>query len=132
MNITSESDYAIRIIKTLAVEGRRCDAKKISELTGVSLRFSLKILRTLVGEGFLKSFKGAAGGYELVAAPERITILKIIESIEGEIAINRCLANKNFCNRTAKSSGCKMNEVFSKLNKTIRDNLSKITIADII
>lgn len=40
-------------------------AKTISEMTGVTLRFSLKILRKLVAAGIVKSFKGTQGGYEI-------------------------------------------------------------------
>ena len=48
MHITLEADYAIRIVQVLAQNQRRLDAKTISEMTGVTLRFSLKILRKLV------------------------------------------------------------------------------------
>lgn len=46
MHITLEADYAIRIVQVLAQNQRRLDAKTISEMTGVTLRFSLKILRS--------------------------------------------------------------------------------------
>ena len=58
MHITLEADYAIRIVQVLAQNQRRLDAKTISEMTGVTLRFSLKILRKLVAAGIIKSFKG--------------------------------------------------------------------------
>ena len=51
MHITLEADYAIRIVQVLAQNQRRLDAKTISEMTGVTLRFSLKILRKLVAAG---------------------------------------------------------------------------------
>lgn len=44
MHITLEADYAVRIVHALAESGKRLDAKTISEMTGVTLRFSLKIL----------------------------------------------------------------------------------------
>ena len=65
MHITLESDYAVRIIYCLAMAGCRMDAKRIAEDTGVTLRFSLKILRKLVAGGFIVSYKGTKGGYEL-------------------------------------------------------------------
>ena len=58
MHITLESDYAIRIMIFMAQQNRRVDAKTISESTGVTLRFSLKILRKLAGTKIVKSFKG--------------------------------------------------------------------------
>ena len=49
MHITLESDYAVRIVSRLARQGGRMDAKRIAEETGVTLRFSLKILRKQIG-----------------------------------------------------------------------------------
>ena len=65
MHITLESDYAVRIVYCLAQNGGRMEAAAIAEQTGVTLRFSLKILRKLVAGGLVKSYKGAGGGYEL-------------------------------------------------------------------
>ena len=61
MHITLESDYAVRIVYCLARQGGRMDAKKIAEETGVTLRFSLKILRKLVAGGLVSSYKGTKG-----------------------------------------------------------------------
>ena len=68
MHITLEADYAIRIVQVLAQNQRRLDAKTISEMTGVTLRFSLKILRKLVAAGIIKSFKGTQGGYDQISS----------------------------------------------------------------
>ena len=58
VHITLEADYAVRIVQVLAQSNKRLDAKTISEMTGVTLRFSLKILRKLVAAGIIRSFKG--------------------------------------------------------------------------
>ena len=63
MHITLETDYAVRIVYFLAQSGERVDAGRIAEETGVTLRFSLKILRKLVSGGVVMSYKGAKGGY---------------------------------------------------------------------
>ena len=68
MYITLEADYAVRILLYLYEQGKRCDAKTISEDTEVTLRFALKILRKLAAVGLVRSFKGFKGGYE-VACP---------------------------------------------------------------
>ena len=60
MHITLESDYATRIAYCLAKAPGRMDAKSISEETGVTLRFSLKILRKLVASGIVKSCKAVS------------------------------------------------------------------------
>ena len=60
MILNLETDYAIRIVHYLAEVGERRDAGKIAEKTGVTLRFSLKILRKLVAAGIIRSYKGRA------------------------------------------------------------------------
>ena len=70
MHITLESDYAVRIVYCLAQNGGRMEAAAIAEQTGVTLRFSLKILRKLVAGELVKSYKGAGGGYELAKDPK--------------------------------------------------------------
>ena len=69
MVMTLEADYAVRIVEYLTKHPERCDAKTISERVSVPLRFSLKILRDLVREGMVCSFKGAKGGYTLAKPP---------------------------------------------------------------
>lgn len=61
MHITLEADYAIRIVQVLAQNQRRLDAKTISEMTGVTLRFSLKILRKLVAARHHQILQGHPG-----------------------------------------------------------------------
>ena len=84
MHITLESDYAIRIVQILACANNRMDAKTIAEETCVTLRFSLKILRKLVTEGLVKSYKGSQGGYELTRPAKEISLKDVIEAVEGE------------------------------------------------
>ena len=65
LQMTLEADYAVRIVYELASSGGRIDASALAEASGVTVRFSLKILRKLVAAGLILSYKGAAGGYEL-------------------------------------------------------------------
>ena len=65
MQITLEADYAVRMIYELAADGGRTDGNALAQASGVTVRFSLKILRKLVAAGLVHSYKGAAGGYEL-------------------------------------------------------------------
>ena len=115
MHITLESDYAIRIVLFLAKAGRRVDAHTISENTGVSLRFALKILRNLVGCGIVKSFKGTQGGYELNRAPESITLKDLLEVAEGEYVFSRCLSGTDCTNPS--SPECKVRRKFAEITQ---------------
>lgn len=131
MCLTLESDYAVRIIGYLASESKRIDAKNISERTGVSLRFSLKILRKLVFAGLVKSFKGMQGGYELAKSPGDITLLDVVECVEGKYHINKCDEDDFVCTRGANGC-CNYQNVFSEINELVSQKLKSCNFGDLI
>ncbi len=133
MHITMEADYAIRIVIYLARENRRVDANTISENTGVSLRFALKILRNLVGSGLVRSFKGTQGGYELNRAPQEITLRELLEVVEGPYMFSRCLEPSRPASCTRPSGDCcKPQQVFAEISRTVRQMLEEVSIAQLI
>ncbi|OJU08684.1 MAG: hypothetical protein BGN88_00390 [Clostridiales bacterium 43-6] len=129
MRINLETDYAVRIVQCLAQAGQRLDANTIAQKTGVTLRFSLKILRKLVGAGIVKSFKGASGGYLLQKAPEDITLLEVIEIISGPIVISRCQSVDYVCDHPDECS-CSFQHLFYEVSKEIAERFAKVNFAD--
>ena len=112
MFLNNETDYAIRIISCLAESNDRVDAAGISEKTGVTLRFTLKILSKLVGGGIVASFKGSRGGYKLREAASNITLKRVIELIDGPIAIARCLEDHETCSMNSDKTACIYHHIF--------------------
>ena len=128
MQITLEADYAIRIVLYLASAGIKKDAKTISETTGVSLRFSLKILRNLVGAGLVKSFKGVHGGYILAKPTDKISLKEIIEATAGPYLFSRCL-NDDFVCSSENSFECGCRHVFNEISDLVNNKLASTTVA---
>lgn len=126
MQITLESDYAVRIVGCLAEFGQRMDAKTISEKTCVTLRFALKILRKLVASGIVKSFKGTQGGYELAKKPEEISLKDVIETVEGKYHLSRCLSEGYDCNR-GMSGICRFQKVYNEISVEVEKKLDSYT-----
>jgi Rrf2 family protein len=126
LRITHEADYAIRVTYCLATAGGKKCAKDISEMTGVTLRFALKILRKLTQSGITVSYKGVAGGYELNRSPSELSLGEIIECIDGPIAINHCLSNEFQCTRVNSRQECDFHRVFGEINRSLRDQLMSI------
>ncbi len=132
MRITLESDYALRILSTLATLDKVTDAKTLSEKTSVTLRFTLKILHKLVQGSFVSSFKGTNGGYKLKLAPEKITLRDIIELIDGPIIIARCLESGEGCSLNHDKTSCIYHHIFDTISLDVAKKLGKITIADVL
>jgi len=126
MYITLESDYAIRIVGCIKKENKRIYAKAISEKTGVTLRFALKILRKLVANGIIKSYKGTQGGYELAKAPSDISLMDIIETVEGKYYFSRCLNEECGCNR-GMSGVCQYQKIFNEISQIVEEKLNSYT-----
>lgn len=124
--MTLEADYAVRIVELLASAGKRLDAHTISEETHVPLRFALKILRKLVVDGVVVSYKGAHGGYALARPAGSITLREVIESVEGTYMISRCQQDEYCCTHTA---SCRFHQVYDEISTMVREKLDSYTFA---
>lgn len=131
MFITLESDYAVRIVSALCKSGEKLDAKSISEQTGVTLRFTLKILRKLVSAGLVKSFKGTKGGYIIEDDPKDITLRTVIEAIEGRYYFSRCLSPDCECN-AGNEDVCNHRKAFAEVSEFVRDRLDTYNFYDLV
>lgn len=128
MKLTMETDYAIRILYCLAKEGKKLDAKTISDQMGVTLRFSLKILRKLVQSGLVRSYKGVNGGYELGLSPAEISLADIITAVEGSIEISKCLSTQQTCTRVGDPRCCQFRREFARINRRIVDEFAAVKL----
>lgn len=126
MHITLEADYAVRIVSCLSKAEKRLDAKTISEQASVTQRFALKILRKLVANGLIKSFKGTQGGYELAKNPSEISLKDVIETVEGQYHFSRCLSEEYGCNR-GMSGHCQFQRVFAQISEDVAKKLDSYT-----
>lgn len=133
MRITQEADYALRIVALLASHETVTDANTIADEAGITQRFALKILRKLSLGEIVCSQKGAGGGYKLARTPEDITLKDVIELIDGEIAISKCLSEEHICSKQGiNKSACKIHLIFDAINHDLVERLGKITIASVI
>ncbi len=131
MRITHEADYAIRILSYLSGSDGIIGAKEIAQQCGVSLKFTLKILRKLSMAGIVSSQKGVNGGFKLVTPSQDISFGQVIEAIDGPIAINHCLSCDFDCTRVDDKLDCSIRKKFLNVNRSLREDLYKIYIDEI-
>ncbi len=127
MFLNCETDYAIRIVACLADCYDRIDAGKISELTGVTQRYCLKILHKLTKGEIVKSYKGAKGGYVLSREPETITLYEIIELISGPISFSQCQKEGTVCTHPA--GACYFRSTFEKVSEYAEKSFREATFS---
>lgn len=129
MHINLESDYAVRIVHAMTHSNERLGAQALADLSGVSLRFTLKIMGKLAAAGIVVSFKGAHGGYELSRPAKDITLRQVIEAVEGPYRFSRCLDAQYACHCHIES--CPYQTVFDEVTRLVTDKLDAVSFADI-
>lgn len=94
MRLNQENVYGIKLVEYLAnLEGEKTtSARNMSEETGISIMFALKILRILKKEGIVSSQQGVTGGYRL--KKEEVSIYEIVKALNGELYITNDLKEK--------------------------------------
>lgn len=96
MLLTREADYAIRCVLEVARHGR-ISAAEVAHIQHISPTFLGKIVQSLAKAGIVATRRGVGGGVSLAVAPEEISLLWIIEAVEGPLALNECLTSTPTC-----------------------------------
>ena len=127
MNINQESDYALRLVLMLSIEGldNKLDAKFLSEKANIPLRFLLKLTRKLVQAGIVKSYRGINGGYAITKEPKNITLKDVIEAIQGPIIVTRCIYDNQACSAN-KIGHCAIHKALGNIQNKLVDELEKV------
>lgn len=99
MQITRQADYAARAILYLARYGRgeRIATSQVAKEQKIPPSFLAKIISQLSVAGLLHTSRGAHGGISLAREPEQITLLEVIEAIDGPIQLNMCVEQHGAC-----------------------------------
>jgi len=125
MQITRQADYATRAILYLARNrnGRLIATSQIAKEQKIPSSFLAKIISQLSIAGLLHTSRGAHGGISLARKPERITLLQVIEAIDGPIQLNVCVGTEGVCsfedNCPIQAVWCDaQNEMITKLRNT--------------
>lgn len=91
MQLSRTVEYALHATLQLArsTSGAPVPSSKLAAVGVMPERFLLQLLRLLVTHGLLRSTRGVDGGYTLARDPEQITLLDVIEAVEGPLVIKR-------------------------------------------
>lgn len=99
MQITRQADYAVRAVLYLAQLGpeQRAATSQIAEEQQIPPSFLAKIVSQLSVAGLLQTSRGARGGVSLARDPEQISLLEVVEAIDGPILLNECVTHNGVC-----------------------------------
>jgi len=130
MQITRAADYAVRVMVHLAAgpPPQKHPLHELANATGVQESFLSKILQRLVHQGLLLSQRGSGGGFVLNRAPDQITLLDVVEAIEGPTQLNQCVGEAGFCKIKA---FCGVSATWERAQASLTHVLGGVTIAQL-
>jgi Rrf2 family transcriptional regulator, cysteine metabolism repressor len=131
--VSQKCQYAIRAVFELAKRYGQgpIKIKDIAEAQAIPIRFLEVILNQLQRVGFVRSRRGAEGGYALVATPDQISVGDIVQFVEGPLAPVACMTDKS-------SAGCSLQgncvfiEVWDRAAQALSDVYDKTSFQDLI
>ncbi|MBU1867179.1 MAG: Rrf2 family transcriptional regulator, partial [Candidatus Margulisbacteria bacterium] len=88
-----------------------------------------KLTRLLARRGFIATRKGKGGGLKLARDPKKITLMEVIEAVEGPIILNHCLFHRRSCRFSVK---CRVRKTLCVVQKTMKKMLTERTIHDML
>ena len=126
--IKSDTDYAMRMLVYLAMNGQAgpVSAAVLVKTQQISVDFAYKILQKLGRARIVKSLRGSKGGFRLAKEPQQITLLDVMESVQGPLVIRPCLLNDAAC---PMYSSCPVSAQLRKLQGSLRESMQNITLA---
>ncbi|MCX6621024.1 MAG: Rrf2 family transcriptional regulator [Acidobacteria bacterium] len=128
MQLTRAADYAVRIMIHMALspEGSRHQKSSLAQAAEVPEHFVSKVLQHLKRSRLIESQRGMHGGFTLARAPKSVTMLDVIEAVQGPTILNICLSPGPSCNR---KGWCPAHTVWVDAQEAMKQVLKRVTIA---
>lgn len=128
MQLNVTTDYAIRSLLYIAIQNKPVTSPDIANVMVIPPNYLITIMAKLKKAGIVSVLRGKEGGYYLAKKPEEISLLDIINVMEGTTRINRCLEKDKYCSRFA-SESCPVRSVYVAMQNCIEDGFRKVTLA---
>jgi Rrf2 family protein len=128
LELTKRADYAIRAVLALsrAADGERLSARRIAADQRVPERFLPQVMRDLVRAGVVEGTVGRSGGYRLAKPSAEISLLDVVEAVEGDSRRRVCILRGGPC---ALAAVCDVHGVFAAAQDDVLGRLRSTTIA---
>ena len=131
MKISTNSRYALRFLARVAQKnGERVTTSSVAQVEGISEKLLERIAAKLSAEGFVKSVKGAHGGYMLSREADKITVSDILKTMERPYLPHHCVEDPENCCKMHQD--CNMLCLWKRIDEAICSVTDNVTIADIV
>ncbi len=130
MNITRFTDYSLRVLIYLALQGQESiTIKDVADRYGISKNHLMKVVQELSAKGYLNATRGKKGGIRLSQDPKQINIGKLVRMIEQDSTLVECFGADNRC---VIAPACQLKRMFAEAMDSFFQCLEQYTLADLI
>lgn len=130
LSLTQTTGYAIKALGCLSeAAGQPRQTADIAKASGVPKPYLIKILQSLARHGLVVAKRGIGGGIALACSPEKISLLKIVEAVEGEGWLGDCLLGFDECTNFAT---CPTHGLWQRVRREIVQELRKTSLASVV
>lgn len=129
LEITRKTDLAVRALVTLRDHGVKSKAQALADAVGTTTGYLSQVMAPLVSQRWVRSEPGPTGGYVLAADLNHVTVLDVIEAVEGKIDYTRCVLIDRPC---GESGECALHTPWARARAELVRELQKETVASIV
>lgn len=128
-SVSARTQYAIRAMAHLAGgEGHGATSAEIASAEGIPAKYLEGIMSRLKLSGLVESERGKHGGYRMIGEPEDISMLSIVEAMDGSVKPVNCVDAVGTCSQ---GNGCLPRQFWIGLKKAIDNYLEEHTLKDV-
>ncbi len=129
MKLTRASSYAIHALVFMGMQKhtRPIASHQVAKARGIPERFLLKVLKPLVSARVLQSIKGPNGGYRLARTPSEISLLEVLEAVDGPIRGQASFSREE----TDSTLNKRLEKICNQAADQVRRQFQKIRISDL-
>ena len=130
MKLSTRTRYGVRALVDLALHSGQTPVqlKDIAEREDISEKYLEHIMSLLKGAGFVRSIRGAKGGYLLGKEAKDVSLYEVVTVLEGSLAPAECVSDAQVCER---SGSCVTRDVWAEIQDVINGVLESITIEEL-
>ena len=131
MKLSTRSRYGTRMMLDMAqhYDEGPIQIGDIAKRQDISVKYLEQLIIPLKKANYVKSVRGPKGGHMLAKSPEEVTVGEIVEVLEGEINLARCIESPEICDR---SDTCLTRGVWEEATRAMYDKLNSITLSKMI
>ena len=130
LRVTKLTDYATVVLTVLAARPEEVlSASDLAERAGLEGPTVSKLLKPLAQAGLVEGFRGAHGGYRLARPAAEISLVEIVEAMEGPLAMTECSLDHSDCTI---SHHCGVRTNWRRINDVVLEALRGVSLAQML